>query len=47
MAAARLEDGHVAPGPSRVETAEFAGLSLAHPLRGVEGGEGEWDYAPR
>ncbi|KPQ06705.1 MAG: isoleucyl-tRNA synthetase IleS [Rhodobacteraceae bacterium HLUCCA12] len=23
---------------------EFAGMTLAHPLRGVEGGNGEWDY---
>ncbi|MDP5307452.1 isoleucine--tRNA ligase [Paracoccus spongiarum] len=27
-----------------VPASELEGLTLAHPLRGVEGGEGEWDY---
>ncbi|MGB5871791.1 MAG: class I tRNA ligase family protein, partial [Albidovulum sp.] len=27
-----------------VDGSEFAGLILAHPLRGVEGADGEWDY---
>ncbi len=43
LAAARLE-----PGMWRrvraVQTEELAALRCAHPLRGVEGGAGEWDY---
>ncbi|NBZ88250.1 isoleucine--tRNA ligase [Stagnihabitans tardus] len=27
-----------------VEPAEFEGMVLAHPYRGIEGGKGEWDY---
>ncbi|QUS36684.1 isoleucine--tRNA ligase [Falsirhodobacter algicola] len=27
-----------------VPTTEFEGVTLAHPYRGIEGGEGEWDF---
>ncbi|QFU07348.1 Isoleucine--tRNA ligase [Rhodobacteraceae bacterium THAF1] len=43
LAAARLEDGQW----SRVRglrTSELEALVCAHPLRGAEGGQGEWDY---
>ncbi len=45
MTRARLEDG-MWTRLRDVTSDELSGLSLAHPLAGVEGGEGEWD-APR
>ncbi len=27
-----------------VDTAQFANVTLAHPYRGIEGGQGEWDF---
>ncbi|EAR50286.1 isoleucyl-tRNA synthetase [Oceanicola granulosus HTCC2516] len=45
FARARLEEGQYTRVRD-VTAEELAGLSLAHPLAGIEGGEGEWD-APR
>jgi isoleucyl-tRNA synthetase len=45
MTRARLEPG-MWKRLRHVSADELSGLSLAHPLAGVEGGEGEWD-APR
>ncbi len=45
MASARLEEG-MYRRVGNVTGAELAGLQLAHPLAGAEGGDGEWD-APR
>ncbi|MBJ6370919.1 isoleucine--tRNA ligase [Sedimentitalea arenosa] len=45
MTRARLEDG-MWTRLRDVTSGELSGLSLAHPLAGVEGGDGEWD-APR
>jgi isoleucyl-tRNA synthetase len=43
FAAAKIEDGAV-KRLRDVPAEELQGLTLAHPLRGVEGGAGEWDY---
>ncbi|MGO4907265.1 isoleucine--tRNA ligase [Pseudorhodobacter sp. W20_MBD10_FR17] len=43
FAAAKLEDGMTARLRD-VTADELAGLTLAHPFRGVEGAEGEWDF---
>ncbi len=43
MAAAKLEGG-MYRRLRDVPAAELAGVTLAHPYRGIEGGAGEWDY---
>ena len=43
FAAAKLGEGMVRR-LADVPAADLAGLVLSHPLRGVEGGAGEWDY---
>ncbi|MFT4151639.1 MAG: isoleucine--tRNA ligase [Paracoccaceae bacterium] len=43
FAAAKLDDTMVRRLRD-VSAAELAGLTLAHPYRGIEGGKGEWDY---
>ena len=43
MVRARLDDGQWRRLRD-VTAHELAGLAMAHPLRGVEGGKGEWDY---
>ncbi|MBC7139125.1 MAG: isoleucine--tRNA ligase [Defluviimonas sp.] len=43
MAAAKLEED-MYRRLRDVPAAELAGVTLAHPYRGIEGGAGEWDY---
>ena len=48
LAEATLRAARLEPGQWRrlrpVQTEELAALTCAHPLRGVEGGAGEWDF---
>ena len=43
MAAAKLDEG-MYRRLRDVSTAEFDGVILSHPYRGIEGGNGEWDF---
>ncbi|GAB4265382.1 MAG: isoleucine--tRNA ligase [Pararhodobacter sp.] len=44
FSAAKLEFATMVRRLRDVSAAELSGLTLAHPFRGVEGGQGEWDY---